>query len=464
MRLLRPACWRPSCCSRSSPRPRRPRRSTSRASRRRARAAGRSTAWPSTRGCACGSTAAPSTWARRAPASAAPSQAIGRRRAILVDPARRASQARRPARVAPTGARSPAARTTTPASASTPARRPRRGRCRPGPPRPTGRSASTSAALNRGCSQPNLTASWVAEQVAAGWHLIPTYVGLQAPTSACTSCAKLSPSLASRSQGTEAADDAVADAQSIGMGAGQPDLLRHGGLHAHLERHRATLTFLAAWTDAAARARLRLRRLQLQRLRHRRPRPPGRRHATCCPTTSGSPTGTAAQNALDPYVPPTPGPTHQRIHQYRGGHDETYGGMTINIDNNYVEGATVGGTLTAPVLPPLTVKHVRPEGGTVRVWVRCGWAEGESCPGQIILRTHARLPLRARPGVPTKVVRVGVSHRTFRLGGGRSHTFRVGAQLARPPAVRPTRLPQDAAAGRHPRRPRDARGQLRRGR
>ncbi|MGH2975735.1 MAG: glycoside hydrolase domain-containing protein, partial [Solirubrobacterales bacterium] len=45
---------------------------------------------------------------------------------------------------------------------------------------------------NRACSQPNLTASWVGEQVAAGWHLIPTYVGLQAPTSSCSSCAMLS--------------------------------------------------------------------------------------------------------------------------------------------------------------------------------------------------------------------------------------------------------------------------------
>ncbi|MGH3847493.1 MAG: glycoside hydrolase domain-containing protein, partial [Pseudonocardiaceae bacterium] len=45
---------------------------------------------------------------------------------------------------------------------------------------------------NRACSQPNLTASWVAAQTAAGWHLIPTYVGLQAPTSSCSSCAKLS--------------------------------------------------------------------------------------------------------------------------------------------------------------------------------------------------------------------------------------------------------------------------------
>ena len=39
---------------------------------------------------------------------------------------------------------------------------------------------------NRGCSQPNLTASWVGAQTAAGWHLIPTYVGLQAPTSSCS--------------------------------------------------------------------------------------------------------------------------------------------------------------------------------------------------------------------------------------------------------------------------------------
>jgi hypothetical protein len=99
--------------------------------------------------------------------------------------------------------------------------------------------------------------------------------------------------------------------------------------------------------------------------------------------------------------------------------------MTINIDNNFIDGATVGASIAAPELPPLTVKHVRPEGGTVRVWVRCGWPEGETCPGQIILRTQARVPLRARRGVPTRVVRVNVSHRTFRLAGGKSHTFRV---------------------------------------
>ena len=29
---------------------------------------------------------------------------------------------------------------------------------------------------------------------------------------------------------------------------------------------------------------------------------------------------------------------HQRIHQYRGGHNETWGGITLNIDTNAVDG------------------------------------------------------------------------------------------------------------------------------
>ena len=29
---------------------------------------------------------------------------------------------------------------------------------------------------------------------------------------------------------------------------------------------------------------------------------------------------------------------HQRVHQYVGGHNEAYGGITINIDTNAVDG------------------------------------------------------------------------------------------------------------------------------
>ena len=31
---------------------------------------------------------------------------------------------------------------------------------------------------------------------------------------------------------------------------------------------------------------------------------------------------------------------HQRVHQYVGGHNEAYGGITINIDTNAVDGPT----------------------------------------------------------------------------------------------------------------------------
>ena len=276
---------------------------------------------------------------------------------------------------------------------------------------------------NRACSQPNLTDAWVGEQVAEGWHLIPTYVGLQAPTSACSSCAMLSSSKAT-AQGAAAARDAVAAAQSVGMGPGSPIYFDMEAYTRTSSATSATLAFISAWTT------------QLHGLGYTSGvysssasgiadlgRAIGGDYAL--PDDIWAANWNGAQNTLDPYLPSSAWAFHQRIHQYRGGHNETYGLMTINIDNNYVEGATVGASTAPPALPPLTVKHVRPEGGTVRVWVRCGWPEGESCPGQIILRTHARLPLRARPGVPTKIVRVGVSHRTFRLAGGRSHTFRV---------------------------------------
>jgi hypothetical protein len=37
-------------------------------------------------------------------------------------------------------------------------------------------------------------------------------------------------------------------------------------------------------------------------------------------------------------LPDTVWPFHQRVHQYQGGHNETYGGVTINIDSDAVDG------------------------------------------------------------------------------------------------------------------------------
>jgi hypothetical protein len=288
---------------------------------------------------------------------------------------------------------------------------------------------------NRACSQPNLTSAWVGEQVAAGWHLIPTYVGLQAPTSSCGSCAKLSSSASkATAQGTEAASDAVAKAQSVGIGPGSPIYFDMEAYTRTSSASAATLSFLSAWTA------------QLHSL--------GYTSGAYSSSSSGiadlaraiggaytlpddiwTANWNDARNTLDPYLPSSSWPSHQRIHQYHGGHNESYGLVTINIDNDYVDGATVGAR-TRPALPPLTVRHVKPDAGTVSVWVRCGWPEGQTCPGQIVLRAHAKLPLRARPGVPKRIVRVAVGHRTFALAGGKSHTFRIALDSRGRPLLR----------------------------
>jgi hypothetical protein len=351
-----------------------------------------------------------------------PAEAMGRRRAILVEPRSRVRARATTSAISPGPVSAPEAFTGLGFDACA---------------APSSRMMTAWAAspyrgigvyiggTNRACSQPNLTSDWVSEQVAAGWHLIPTYVGLQATTSACSSCAMVSSSLSKATlQGTEEASAAVEDAAEIGMGPGSPIYFDMEAYTRTTSATASTLTFLSAWTD------------QLHAL--------GYVSGVYSSSASGiadlaraigstytlpdhvwSANWNGQQNTLDPYLPSTAWPLHQRIHQYRGGHNETYGLTTINIDNNFIDGATVGATVAAPELPPLTVKHVQPEGGAVRVWVRCGWPEGESCPGQIILRTHARLPVRARRGVPTRVVRLNVSHRTFRLAGGKSHTFRV---------------------------------------
>ena len=362
-----------------------------------------------------------------------PADAVGRRRAILIDPRARRGPRRRPAPAAPTSVGGSDDYTGLGFDACT---------------APSSRTMAAWAAspyraigvyiggLNRACSQPNLTSSLGLRTGRRGLAPDPH---LRRPAVADQRLHQLrqaQPQLGDRA-GAEAASDAVADAQSIGMGPGSPIYYDMETYTRTSSATAATLTFLAAWTDAAARARLRLRRLQLQRLGHRRPRRADRRAPTRCPTTSGIANWNGAKNTLDPYVPATAWVRTSASTSTAAATTRPTAATTINIDNNYVEGATVGGHGTAaPVLPPLTVKNVRTGGGTVRVWVRCGWSEGETCPGRIILRTHARLPLRARPGVPTRVVRIGVGNRTFRLAGGSSHTFRLALNSRGRPLLR----------------------------
>ncbi|MEV6764897.1 glycoside hydrolase domain-containing protein [Streptomyces sp. NPDC051105] len=74
---------------------------------------------------------------------------------------------------------------------------------------------------NRGCAQPNLTASWVKSVSAVGWKLIPLYVGAQPSCQSGSNPEKMTTANAA-SLGTSDATDAVAKAAALGMKAGSP--------------------------------------------------------------------------------------------------------------------------------------------------------------------------------------------------------------------------------------------------
>jgi hypothetical protein len=200
---------------------------------------------------------------------------------------------------------------------------------------------------SRGCLQPNLTASWVSQQTSAGWSLIPTYVGLQAPCGGLRN--KIDPAKAA-AQGRAAADDAVVQAGLLGLGAGSV-------IYFDMEAYPTTdpactqtvLTFLSNWST------------HLHELNYLSgvysSVGSGIRDLVSAynSTTFVRPDhiwfahwGTAA-NTTDPAVPDTYWPNHQRIKQYQGGHDETYpatsSGVTINIDNDFLD-------VAAPPPPP----------------------------------------------------------------------------------------------------------------
>jgi len=208
---------------------------------------------------------------------------------------------------------------------------------------------------NLACSQPNLTSSWVSQQSAAGWHLIPIYVGLQAPSSDC-SCASISPDSAA-SEGGAAAANAIADAQALGLGAGNPVYLDMEAYERGGADTATVLAFIASWTahlhaggyqsgvyvSAGSGILDLVSRYGASYLE---------------PDDIWVADWNGAQRASDPSVPPGEWSSHQRLHQYDGAHNEAYGGVTLNIDGDYLNGATAtAGTLTPEVdsAPALTV-------------------------------------------------------------------------------------------------------------
>lgn len=271
---------------------------------------------------------------------------------------------------------------------------------------------------NMACSQPNLNATWVSQQSAAGWHLIPIYVGLQAPSNSC-GCAGISPSSASASsEGAAAASDAMIDAQAIGLGAGNPLYLDMEAYSRTSTNTMAVLAFIQGWTEQLHAG--------------------GYRSGVYSSDNSGIAdlvnnygTGYAepddiwianwnnAKTTSDANVPASEWAAHQRMHQYAGGHNERYGGVTINIDGDYIDASTAAagtgsGVYATPTPAPRPALRVAPAAnGAVNLMPSWLYATGVTAwrllagqnpaalaPLGAPVSTHARLPVVSQSVYP----------------------------------------------------------------
>jgi uncharacterized protein YraI len=193
--------------------------------------------------------------------------------------------------------------------------------------------------VNRTCAQPELIVAWVSAVSQLSWRLLPVYKGLQPQCGGKATDQKISltPATAA-SQGTAAANDAAARVRALGMVEGSAiynDIENYNS--ANTACRASVLTYLSAWTR-------RLHQL-------------GYVSGVYANLASGAPDMSSvyfsasyarpdalwlARYDLNPSltgwagIPDTRWSANQRAKQYRGGHNETYGGVTINIDNDNV--------------------------------------------------------------------------------------------------------------------------------
>jgi hypothetical protein len=187
---------------------------------------------------------------------------------------------------------------------------------------------------DRACAQPNLTAAWLSQQAAAGWHFIPLYVGPQVAYKGQVTAARV--------QGTAAAQDAAVQAQLLGLGPGTPIYYDMEAFPPN--RNQAALKFFSSWTT------------ELHSL--------GYKAGVYSSSDSGitdmvtnytNPAFTmpdviddawwnGVADTTDPNVPATDWANHTRVHQFSGDVTETHGGYTISIDQDYLDVQLGGGS------------------------------------------------------------------------------------------------------------------------
>lgn len=233
--------------------------------------------------------------------------------------------------------------------------------------------------VNRGCSQPNLTSAWVRGATAMGWRLLPTYFGHQ-PICTFSSKPYRYDSSTATLRGTSNANDAAVRAKALG-------LLPGSALYADVEHYdRATARcrtmvreYVSAWTSTLHRAgylagvyahqNSGVRDLSdsFNSTTYTRPDAVWMARWDLSPSLTGWPT-----------VPNSQWAVWQRAKQYRGDHNETWGGVTINIDNDVVKApvATVARSYKVTRSTPLNART----GPSTSYSIVKSYAPGSSLP------------------------------------------------------------------------------------
>ncbi len=186
---------------------------------------------------------------------------------------------------------------------------------------------------NRGCGQSGLGSSWVNSVFNQGWRLLPTWVGLQAPGSSCTGCSKMSTdSATARQQGINEANAAADTAANLGFPA--PTIIYFDMERYDPTSHPAVKAFINGWVE-----RLKQRGHSagvygagINAANDWAPiaNPP---RAVWIAQWNGNESVWGLSGLPDSYWT-----DHQRIHQFQGPHNETWGGVTFNIDSNRADG------------------------------------------------------------------------------------------------------------------------------
>ncbi len=219
---------------------------------------------------------------------------------------------------------------------------------------------------SRACrTQTNLNATWISTQWAKGWKLLPIALGPQA------SCQprfpryaddfRISPKktaggypTAARQGVVEAAKNA-ADARAYGIAAGSTIWYDLEGFDlANTDCRESALTFTSAWVTeiqrlgyvsgfySSAGSGIKM----LDQARRLRPGTFALPQQIWIADWDGKANTDSTYLAADGWRP------GGRMKQFRGGHNETWGGVTINIDTNYLDLGTGTATPAPPTVDP----------------------------------------------------------------------------------------------------------------